>query len=133
MGNNDLEGRLALITGASGGFVLNFPSLLIITTVSTDTMSNRIGAACARDLARLNVNLALTYSSSPAKVESLITEIRALSPEAAKLRISSHKVDVGVASDLEKLFEEVKKDHDGRVVDILISNAGYGKRIVDVW
>lgn len=32
-----------------------------------------------------------------------------------------------------RLFEEIKKEHDGKVVDVLISNAGYGKRIVDVW
>lgn len=31
------------------------------------------------------------------------------------------------------MFEEIKRDHEGRVVDILVSNAGYGKRIVDVW
>jgi len=128
MGNNDLKGRLALITGASGGFV---SSLLLPITLLTTCPS--IGAAIARDFAALQINLALTYSSSPGKVESLISEIRSSIPEAKDLKISSHKVDVGKVEDLKRLFEEVKRDHEEKVVDLLISNAGYGKRIVDVW
>jgi len=31
------------------------------------------------------------------------------------------------------MFEEIKEQHSGKVVDILVSNAGYGKRIVDIW
>lgn len=75
----------------------------------------------------------MTYSSSLAKVETLINDIRTSIPGAKDLRLSAHKVDVGVVDDLNRLFEEVKKEHGGAVVDVLVSNAGYGKRIVDVW
>jgi 3-oxoacyl-[acyl-carrier protein] reductase len=66
-------------------------------------------------------------------MEKVVQEIRATNPETAKLRISVHQVDVGIVSDMDKLFEEVKVQHEGKLVDILVSNAGYGKRIVDVW
>ncbi len=49
-----------------------------------------------------------------------------------KLRVSIHKVDLGVVEEIQKLFEEAKRDHGGKGVDILVSNAGYGKRIVDI-
>lgn len=39
---------------------------------------------------------------------------------------------MGSAEQISNLFEEIKRDHDGHAVDILISNAGYGKRIVDI-
>ncbi|PBP19459.1 3-ketoacyl-acyl carrier protein reductase [Diplocarpon rosae] len=34
---------------------------------------------------------------------------------------------------MSRMFDEIQQAHGGRVVDILVSNAGYGKRIVDVW
>ena len=49
------------------------------------------------------------------------------------LRVSMHKVDVGEKEDIYRLFKEVDKEHEGQIVDILVSNAGYGKRIVDIW
>jgi 3-oxoacyl-[acyl-carrier protein] reductase len=66
-------------------------------------------------------------------MEKIVEDIRASSLEAAKLRISIHKVDVGVVDDMARMFKEIEEQHEGKVVDILVSNAGYGKRIVDVW
>ncbi|KAF4554490.1 Versicolorin reductase-like protein 1 [Elsinoe fawcettii] len=103
--DNRISGRLALITGASGG----------------------IGSACARMLHELGASLALTYSSNAASVESLIASL----PKNDKQRCSSHQVDVANADDLARLFDEIKAKH-GQHPDILISNAGYGKRISDI-
>lgn len=61
-----------------------------------------------------------------------MTEIQSISPETAKLRISTHKVDVGIVEDMMNMFREIQDFHKTDV-DILVSNAGYGKRIVDVW
>ncbi|KAL2838023.1 hypothetical protein BJY01DRAFT_251146 [Aspergillus pseudoustus] len=104
---NDIHGRLALITGASGG----------------------IGAACARQLAEKGVHLALTYSSNITAITTLKDELKAISPD---LRISTHKVDVGVAEQIDAMFLEIDKEH-GQRPDILVSNAGYGKRVPQVW
>lgn len=49
-----------------------------------------------------------------------------------KLRISIHKVDVGSADDIERLFQQIDQEH-GHRPDILISNAGYGKRVPNIW
>ena len=65
-------------------------------------------------------------------MEAIVSEIKAGSSEAAKLRISIHKVDVGILDEITNLFKEIQEQH-GTQVDILVSNAGYGKRIVDVW
>ncbi|KUJ18516.1 3-ketoacyl-acyl carrier protein reductase [Mollisia scopiformis] len=110
MADNNIVGRLALITGASSG----------------------IGAACARDLAGRGVHLALTYSKNKESMEKIVADIRVSSPEAAKLRLSIHKVDVGVVDEMKNMFKEIQEQHKTHV-DILVSNAGYGKRIVDVW
>lgn len=94
--------------------------------------SHRIGAACAKDLARRGVHLALTYSKNKEAMEKIVSDIKGFSPEAAKLRISIHKVDVGVVEEMTNLFKEIHEQHQTHV-DILVSNAGYGKRIVDIW
>ncbi|KAL2863752.1 SDR family NAD(P)-dependent oxidoreductase [Aspergillus lucknowensis] len=104
---NDIRGRLALITGASGG----------------------IGAACARQLAEKGVHLALTYASNQIAINTLTAELKSRSPD---LRITSHQVDVGSAEQIEQMFLAIDKQH-GQRPDILISNAGYGKRVPQVW
>jgi 3-oxoacyl-[acyl-carrier protein] reductase len=48
------------------------------------------------------------------------------------LRVSFHKVDVGSADDIERMFQEIDQEH-GHRPDILVSNAGYGKRVPNVW
>lgn len=47
-------------------------------------------------------------------------------------RVSIHQGDLSDPQACVKLCEEVRQQH-GRAVDILVSNAGYGKRIPDIW
>jgi 3-oxoacyl-[acyl-carrier protein] reductase len=93
-----------------------------------------IGAACARDLFSLGAHLALTYSKNLESIQDLVKELSSLpsSSRGEKRRISIHQVDLASKEDIARLLEEVSKEHGGRAVDILISNAGYGKRIVDI-
>ncbi|PYH66016.1 SDR family oxidoreductase [Aspergillus vadensis CBS 113365] len=105
---NDISGRLALITGASGG----------------------IGAACARQLAAKAVHLALTYSSNPTSITTLQKELQ---NEHPALVITIHQVDVSSPTQITTLFTEIQSQHNNRTPDILISNAGYGKRVPQVW
>lgn len=65
-------------------------------------------------------------------MEQIVADIKICTPQAAHLRISIHKVDVGVPEEIAHMFEEIQEYHRAHV-DILVSNAGYGKRIVDVW
>jgi 3-oxoacyl-[acyl-carrier protein] reductase len=82
------------------------------------------------------VNLALTYSSSEDKILVLEEELWALRnnhhPEASNPVISTHKVDVASADDIQRLFASIKELHGKDGPDILVSNAGYGKRIPDI-
>lgn len=109
--DNSIEGRLVLITGASGG----------------------IGSACARQFASYGCDLALTYSSNREPLEALIKELEVAGPAESKStrRFTIHKADLASPEETTGLCEQVQKEH-GRAVDILISNAGYGKRIKDV-
>ncbi|EAU39285.1 sorbitol dehydrogenase [Aspergillus terreus NIH2624] len=104
---NEIRGRLALITGASGG----------------------IGAACARQLAERGVHLALTYSSNVTAITALVEELKS---KYAGLRFSIHQVDVASAEQIQAMFEQIDREH-GQRPDILVSNAGHGKRIPQVW
>ncbi|KAL1296800.1 hypothetical protein AAFC00_004429 [Neodothiora populina] len=107
--DNQLSGRLALITGASGG----------------------IGSACAREMAAQGVHLALTYSSNLVPVEALVSELHAAHGES--LRISIHKCDLSSIDQTTGLCPAVVAAHNGATIDILVSNAGYGVRIQNVW
>lgn len=123
--DNEVKGKLALITGASGG----------------------IGSACARDLARRGVHLALTYSKTKGSVDKLISEILSenasdsrsdprvpngsLVQNPSLLRLSSHQVDMASAEQIEKLFDGIRQQH-GQLPDILVSNAGHGNRIPNI-
>ncbi|KPI43120.1 3-oxoacyl-[acyl-carrier-protein] FabG [Cyphellophora attinorum] len=104
--DNEVKGRLALVTGASGG----------------------LGAACARELYSQGCHLALTYSASKAKVDELIASF----PSDSSRRISSHKVDMGEDKDFDRLFQELEKEHGQPGPDILVSNAGRGARISSI-
>jgi 3-oxoacyl-[acyl-carrier protein] reductase len=90
--------------------------------------TNSIGAACARDLLANGASLALTYSTNKANLDQLVEEIN---PQAAGRTISSHQCDVGKEGDLQRLFDEVKQQH-GQHPDILVVNAGYGKRVSNI-
>ncbi|KAF2213817.1 hypothetical protein CERZMDRAFT_38040 [Cercospora zeae-maydis SCOH1-5] len=104
--DNNINGRLVLITGASGG----------------------IGSACAKQFAAQGCDLALTYASNKDSLEALVKE---LSSSNDKLKITMHHADLASPEATTKLTEEVQEHH-ARAVDILVSNAGYGKRIRDV-
>ena len=65
-------------------------------------------------------------------METIVADIKRTVPEAANLRISTHKVDIGMPDEIANMFKEIQEKHQTHV-DILVSNAGHGKRIVDVW
>jgi 3-oxoacyl-[acyl-carrier protein] reductase len=87
-----------------------------------------IGAACARDLLAHGASLALTYSKNKANLDDLINELQ---PKAGERTLSSHHCDVAKDEDLRRLFDEVKQEH-GKHPDILVVNAGYGKRVSNI-
>lgn len=96
--------------------------------VHTLINDNSIGSACARQFASHGCDLALTYASNKDSLEALVKE---LSSSNDKLKITMHQADLASPEATTKLTEEVQKEH-ARAVDILVSNAGYGKRIRDV-
>ncbi|KAJ2979777.1 hypothetical protein NUW58_g7116 [Xylaria curta] len=109
--DHSISGRLALITGASGG----------------------IGSAVARSLWAEGCSLALTGFSKLQAVEDLVQELLPKRIHESQ-KATIYKVDTGDSAALEQLFGDIKRDH-GHGPDILISNAGYGKRfpgILDV-
>ncbi|KAK1852757.1 3-ketoacyl-acyl carrier protein reductase [Colletotrichum chrysophilum] len=99
--DNEVEGRLALVTGASGG----------------------IGGACARELFANGAHLALTCSSegTRSKLSDLQNDLR--SEQTKDRRISCHVVDMSSSKGIEKLFAQILDEH-GQHPDILVSNAG---------
>ncbi|KAF7155570.1 hypothetical protein CNMCM5623_008112 [Aspergillus felis] len=109
MSLSEIRGRLALVTGASGG----------------------IGAACTEQLAQHGVHLALTYSTNQTAINELVASLQSRYGDQ-QLRISMHQVDVGCPNQIKAMFEQIDAYH-GHRPDILISNAGYGKRITQVW
>lgn len=48
------------------------------------------------------------------------------------MKISIHKVDLSSVEQIEGLYPAIQQEH-ARAVDILVSNAGYGVRIRDIW
>ncbi|KAF7591217.1 hypothetical protein BBP40_001876 [Aspergillus hancockii] len=64
-------------------------------------------------------------------MNSLVAELKSKYADN-KLRISIHKVDVGSVDQIEAMFQQIDTEH-GQRPDILISNAGYGKRTTNVW
>ncbi|KAI8202414.1 hypothetical protein K4K52_006419 [Colletotrichum sp. SAR 10_76] len=99
--DNEVKGRLALVTGASGG----------------------IGGACARELFANGAHLALTCSSegTRSKLSDLQNDLR--SEQATDRRISCHVVDMSSSKGIEELFAQILDEH-GQHPDILVSNAG---------
>jgi 3-oxoacyl-[acyl-carrier protein] reductase len=61
-------------------------------------------------------------------MEHIVAEIKSSIPGAAKLRISVHKVDVGIPKDITSMFEEIQEHHHTHI-EILVSNAGYSTNI----
>ncbi|KAK4940659.1 hypothetical protein LTR10_019289 [Elasticomyces elasticus] len=105
--DNRLEGRLALITGASGG----------------------IGSGCARTLWDAGMSLAITYSTNKANIEALVVELKSSDISNPSRRLSVHHLDLESDSSISSLFQEIETTHD-HGPDVLIANAGYAKVIV---
>ncbi|MBO7742937.1 SDR family oxidoreductase [Paenibacillus sp. MWE-103] len=90
-----LEGKVALVTGASRG----------------------LGKAIAELLAEHGAKVVVNYASSPGRAEEVVSAIKANGGEALAVQ-----ADVGRVSEIERLFRETL-DAYGRI-DILINNAG---------
>ncbi len=93
-----LEGKIALITGASKG----------------------IGRAIAQKFADMGANVAFTYLSSVEKGQALEQELA-----ASGTKVKGYRSDASVFTEAEKLIDTVVADF-GRI-DILINNAGITK------
>ncbi|EZG20485.1 hypothetical protein H107_01400 [Trichophyton rubrum CBS 202.88] len=65
-------------------------------------------------------------------MSAVIKDIKDL-PSSSNLHISVHQVDVGQAEQINRLFVEIPAEHGGRLPDILVSNAGYGVKIPQIW
>ncbi|MCY7779807.1 SDR family oxidoreductase [Bacillus haynesii] len=101
----NLEGKTAIVTGASRG----------------------IGRTIAKQLGELGAKVAVNYSSSALKAESVVREIKQNGGEAAAVQ-----ADLSTVAGVEALFKQTIEAF-GKV-DILINNAGVSifKAIQDV-
>ena len=90
-----LEGRTALVTGASGG----------------------LGSAIALTLAQAGATVAVHYRSGQAQAESVVTAIKAIGgrAQAFSADLSDHQAAIGLVQDVDRAFGSV---------DILVNNAG---------
>lgn len=94
----NLEGQIAIITGASSG----------------------IGAGVAKALAKAGAKVVLNYSSSPDKADQVLSEITREGGEGF-----TWKADVSKEPEVIAMFQETFKRYG--TVDILINNAGLQK------
>jgi 3-oxoacyl-[acyl-carrier protein] reductase len=95
MATTNLDGKVALVTGASKG----------------------IGAAIAKRLAQDGAAVVLNYSASPDRAQAVVDDIG-----KAAGRAFSVQADVSKVEDIERLFE-ASLSHFGKL-DILVNNAG---------
>ncbi|KEI84422.1 3-ketoacyl-ACP reductase [Clostridium botulinum B2 433] len=93
-----LEGRTAIVTGASRG----------------------IGRAIAKKLASMGANLVLNYRSSAKEIDTLLEEIKEFGIETLVIQ-----GDVSSFEDSKKIADEAKNKFG--TIDILINNAGITK------
>lgn len=63
---------------------------------------------------------------------AVVNELKSHPTTPPSLRITTHQVDVSDADQLTALFPAIQAVH-LQLPDILISNAGYGKRIPQIW
>jgi len=96
-GNKPLQGRVALITGASRG----------------------IGRAIALELARRGADIVVNFLRRRSAADEAVTAIHALGQRAIAV-----KANVGEAEEIDKMFDQVEREF-GRC-DILVGNAATG-------
>ena len=95
---NRLDGKVAIVTGASKG----------------------IGASVAKELAAEGASVVVNYSSSKQGADRVVAEIVAQDGKAIAVQ-----GDVAKSADVKRLFEEAKKTFGG--LHILVNNAGIFK------
>ena len=78
------------------------------------------------------MSLALTYSSNRTSVETLVSDLHASQSHTSSQTISIHHCDLSSDIDISRLFTELATEHKQSGPDVLIANAGYGKRISDI-
>lgn len=100
----DLEGRVALVTGAGGG----------------------IGRALVTQLLGQGATVAFTYVDGVENAEKLLAEF-----DAPSDRISAHPLDLRNVASIRSCFASVIEAHGG--VDILVNNAAVGSATVAMW
>ncbi|NBD25493.1 SDR family oxidoreductase [Paenibacillus glycinis] len=93
--NEQLSGKVALVTGASRG----------------------LGKDMAELLAQHGAKVVVNYASSPEKAEQVVSGIKQRGGEALAIQ-----ADIGSAAEVERLFRETIEAY-GRI-DILLNNAG---------
>ncbi|RMZ77176.1 hypothetical protein DV737_g4482, partial [Chaetothyriales sp. CBS 132003] len=69
-------------------------------------------------------------AANAAGIDSLVEALKSL--DRPSQRISVHQIDTGVEEDITRLFAEIKEQHGQDGPSILVSNAGYGKRISQI-
>lgn len=76
--------------------------------------------------------MALTYSSNKTAIDKLVSELQQLPQWSAATKVTTHQADMASADDIARLFAEIQAQHGQAGPDILVSNAGYGKRIPNI-
>lgn len=65
-------------------------------------------------------------------MDKLVTELQQLPQWSASTKVTTHQADMASADDITRLFAEIATQHSQAGPDILVSNAGYGKRITSI-
>lgn len=72
--------------------------------------------------------MAVTYNSNKAPLDALVNELQ---QQDSGRKISTHQCDVVNEVDLNRLYAELTQQH-GQGADIVVVNAGYGKRVSNI-